>query len=793
MARQFMVSVHGNSRALGKIEIGLIAVVASVSLSAGGHPSAVALGASAEQSPASTQPVVLRTESKNRQDGDKYEVSRFILECLYAPKGAPPPSELEQLLVNLGESDGAYVPAREGIPSVQVPLGRSYEPAKWFRASAITGIERALSDYLSRNQDVIYRVGVHPQEISRDVSGRLAKDQRKDNRTLTLQISAERRYSVSRFKLKYKFDHAENAKNHTRLPSEAELQGVLGQITVKLGQKFGGFVGPNLGTAAKPITLGELTNEPQFFYSSALLEVEKAVRDYFTDRLNMVGVYVETDPDEIGRGDKGEALDPDPRRKDDTLTLVIWTSKVGYVQTKGSLEGSPAEQNKTDSKRHQYIRENSPLKEGSLLCQPELDDFVLRLNRHPGRRVDVAVAPSANAGEVMLEYLVSEAKPWFVYAQVSNTGTKQTNEWREQFGFVHNQLTGHDDILSVNYTTASFDGSSQEADVLYEAPLFSDRLRWRVYGSWSDFTASDVGQLNASFQGTEWVAGGELTANVFQRRNFFIDAFAGARYQSVEVTDQQTKNSGEGGFFEPYVGLRLDRFSDTASTIGELRLTYGHGDVSQQDLDRLGRLDAQDNWVVLSGNLAHSFFLEPLLQPREFKAGETSLAHEIYLGARGQYAFEHRLIPQAEETLGGFYSVRGYPESVLAADTAFVLTGEYRFHLARIFRASPDSPLANPRNLPILGDFRPVASRAYSRPDWDLIFRGFVDVGRALYTDEKPPESDSTLVGSGVGVELQIKRNISVRMDYGVVLKELESLNVDRGDSRIHFSLMVLY
>jgi hypothetical protein len=79
---------------------------------------------------------------------------------------------------------------------------------------------------------------------------------------------------------------------------------------------------------------------------------------------------------------------------------------------------------------------------------------------------------------VTLDYLVAENKPWTAYAELSNTGTKQTNEWRERFGFVHNQLTRSDDILRLDYATAGFD-RSHAVNVDYSFPILSDRVRAR--------------------------------------------------------------------------------------------------------------------------------------------------------------------------------------------------------------------------------------------------------------------------------------------------------------------------
>ena len=58
---------------------------------------------------------------------------------------------------------------------------------------------------------------------------------------------------------------------------------------------------------------------------------------------------------------------------------------------------------------------------------------------------------------MFLDYLVTEQKPYSAYLQVSNTGTESTGDWRERIGFIHYQMTGRDDIFSVDFITAEFD------------------------------------------------------------------------------------------------------------------------------------------------------------------------------------------------------------------------------------------------------------------------------------------------------------------------------------------------
>ena len=63
---------------------------------------------------------------------------------------------------------------------------------------------------------------------------------------------------------------------------------------------------------------------------------------------------------------------------------------------------------------------------------------------------------------------------------------------------------------SIDYITAGFD-ESHAVLVSYEAPLIdARRLRYKVYGSWSRFTASDVGFADDVFEGEGWSVGGDL-------------------------------------------------------------------------------------------------------------------------------------------------------------------------------------------------------------------------------------------------------------------------------------------
>jgi hemolysin activation/secretion protein len=152
-----------------------------------------------------------------------------------------------------------------------------------------------------------------------------------------------------------------------------------------------------------------------------------------------------------------------------------------------------------------------------------------------------------------------------------------------------------------------------------------------------------------------------------------------------------------------------------------------------------------------------------------------------------------RLIPQHEAVLGGLHTVRGYPEAVVAGDKMYVATFEYRFHLPRILR--PVSSFTEEereklrKKLPLVSaPFRYRPDNVYGQPDWDLILRVFFDVGRVEQERIKPYEANHTIRGTGFGLELRIKSNISLRADYGITLDDVEQTEnaVESGDDRVH-------
>ena len=645
-------------------------------------------------------------------------------------------------------------------------------------------------------------------------------------------------FVIERFEVKYALGAMAS---HPATPGAEALE----KLKVELGWRESGFVAPGEDIPSVEVQLSEAwTGLGKTYRASAIRTVAKRIVRHLKAQ-GLMGVFVQPSSQDMLLREDGSARDQRPEGRT-ALELVVWVGLVEDVRTTAS--GERFDEKVVNHPEHAWIRRESPVqpaggegnkeaatadaeggvagattapaggstasnsKPSDVLRKDEIDRYVFNLNRHSARRVDVAVGPGEEQGGVVLDYRVRESRPWYVYGQLENTGTEDTDEWRQVLGFAHNQLTGNDDSLSIQYTTTALDEVNAVSGS-YEAPLFDpirQRLRWRVFGSWSEFTASEVGAAGQEFVGEDWSAGGEIIANVLQDDNLFVDLVTGARWQDSRVEQPSPNAPGqeltaETSFFVPKAGLRLERETRAANTRARAMVEWNIADMAGTEADELaglGRLGANPSFEVLRFGFNQSLFLEPLFTPAQWNQGASpdenekvpSLAHEIGVRIEGQYSFDDRLVPQETQTVGGLRRVRGYEESIASGDTAVMAGVEYRYHLPRGLPIQPD-----PAATPLFGDpFRVAPQRAYGTTDWDLILRGFLDAGWTDRVDRRPTfEVNQALLGAGVGLEFRFKENIRARADWGFALNELEDaagrVIAEEGTSEVHLSFTVLY
>jgi hemolysin activation/secretion protein len=211
-----------------------------------------------------------------------------------------------------------------------------------------------------------------------------------------------------------------------------------------------------------------------------------------------------------------------------------------------------------------------------------------------------------------------------------------------------------------------------------------------------------------------------------------------------------------------------------------------------ETLFELGRSQPDAHFERLRWNATLSFFLEPIVLYRRGWGDpgapqRSTLAHEVVLNTRGQWSFGDRLLPQFQQIAGGLYTVRGYDQSVVAGDGAVIGSIEYRLHLARLL-----DPGAEPIELPVLGPFQVWPRTVFTRPDWDLVLKAFVDGARTYETRTDEPsivnatEDRESLLAYGVGVEVQFMRYLRAGVDIAWPRSKLSDDSTGSDDPEIH-------
>jgi hemolysin activation/secretion protein len=281
------------------------------------------------------------------------------------------------------------------------------------------------------------------------------------------------------------------------------------------------------------------------------------------------------------------------------------------------------------------------------------------------------------------------------------------------------------------------------------------------------------------------------------------------------VTNGATDISSKTDFFLPYFSIGTERIRETYSLLACTQFESnmaGLAGTQHKDFAALGRFDADRHFSVLRWNINGLLWLDPIFYGKEWEEAKVwwkaTRSHEITATFRGQTALDGaRLVPQMEAVVGGFDTVRGYPESYTAADTAMISSFEYRFHVARQC-IEPESERAQKnrntrqrstqtKSLKDNTDadrssfaFRPPV--AASVADWDLIFRTFIDYAQTQNNKLlQGVEANRSLLGAGFGLELQTYKPAfcAIRADVGFALRgdhQIPGNHVDAGDARLH-------
>ena len=565
--------------------------------------------------------------------------------------------------------------------------------------------------------------------------------------------------------------------NHEDLPTDSTLM----QTSVKLYQKDNVYSGSADSKGAEiTLTLEELSTRTGSLTDSARVSIQNAV----VANMNTKGI-----------GGVACLIEPAANAQG-TNTMKVVAAQFGGVRTIASGVRAGETGQSINDANQQRIKDESPLKEGDVMKKEVLEDYLYSLSRFPGRTVSAAVSNEPSSAQVVLDYYVQEKKVFDVYAGVSNTGTTETSKFQYRVGLLATQLTNNDDILSIDYQNSNFQ-DTQSVNSYYDARVGTMQdLRWRLTGQWGQYYSSDLGLAAQDFSGNNWGVQGELIWTFLQKGNSFLDVDAGVKTWGATTENTLLQTNGSATFVTLSAMFNVLSTGDTWAFQGSFGGMYTTTDASQQSLDELGRTDTSKAFSTINGSVYGSFYLDPFLDSSwsNIQSLYKPLIHEIFGSVRGQYAFDYRLTPLSQYTMGGLYTVRGFAQSLTAGDNALVGTIEYRMHLPRMF--TPTVPTGSFPSASKPFKWAPDSSTG-AAPDWDLVFSTFFDAGTVSSNQAYEFEVNTPMYSAGVGLDLNVLTNISVGLDWAWALNSIESttanINVESGSSQFWFTATLVY
>jgi hemolysin activation/secretion protein len=448
-------------------------------------------------------------------------------------------------------------------------------------------------------------------------------------------------------------------------------------------------------------------------------------------------------------------LVPEQDVTDGVVQLVVIESAVDQMTATGAHYFS-----------NEKILSEVNLQTGDSIDTDNLMTDIAWLNQNPFRQTNVAFSPGSKPYTTDVQLITRDRRPYRVYLGGDNTGNEFTGYTRLFTGFNWGNVFNLDHLLSFQWTTSDDIKRFNSYTASYSAPL-SWRHVLNVFGGYSKVKPD----MNFHFKSKGWSAQGSLRYKIFLGKTYgplLQDINAGYDFKwtnnNLEFVDETS---------EAVISTKV-------AQISQFLISYHLGYAAGRHalnfvLDYV--FSPFQGWFRHHNKQAFN-----ILQPGSYpiymyvRGGIDELytfsKYEwgIFFRARGQYS-NKILLPSEQFGLGGYDTVRGYPERVVNYDDAACVNFELRAPPIRVFKRK--------------------------KKDDALVFLAFIDYGWGTpHKVEHPrfrhidPPSE-TLIGFGPGLRYFFNPYFSARADCGFPLTSL--LNRPVMDPWFHFSLFASY
>ncbi|MCH8619296.1 ShlB/FhaC/HecB family hemolysin secretion/activation protein [Undibacterium sp. TS12] len=438
---------------------------------------------------------------------------------------------------------------------------------------------------------------------------------------------------------------------------------------------------------------------------------------------------------------------PEQELNQGVVKFVVVQARIGSISVKGNKN--------FDSDN---VRRSLPqLREGDTPNIKVLSNSLKLANENPAKKTNLQFETASKEGEVNAVLNVVDNKPWAVGANLDNAGDSNTGKSHLGLLFQHANISGNDDVLSLQYTTTLQKPSKYSVlGVGYHLPVYARGDSVDVYASYSNVDSGSVaaGIFDLAVSGRGSVFGTRYNYSLGRSEDFDSRLSLGLDYKA----------------FKNNVALQGIQLGNDV-TVHPLSLTYS-GNVSSTTGETSFYLTAVHN--IPGGEKGKT---EDFLKVRSgAKAGYSILrygagysrvlpaAWQLKLTLSGQYTSDS-LVPGEQFGAGGASSVRGFTERALANDYGTLFSGEI---------------------------YTPNLCAGFTSSFTQCQLLGFYDMAHVSRNKALPGEQASASIASvGIGFRLAMSRMMSLQMDYGKGLRSPDELSKD--DRRLHVRLGVNY
>ena len=405
--------------------------------------------------------------------------------------------------------------------------------------------------------------------------------------------------------------------------------------------------------------------------------------------------------------------------------IVLIEGRTGEIKISGNVHTRP-----------EYIRSRMDMATGNIENMRTLDKNISRFNATNDVALHLTIRAGKEKGTTDYELTVREPQNSVTTLYFDGAGNESTGRWRSGVFYSNHSLSGFRDSLNLGYLHARGLESFSSG---YSFPISRKGTRLGI-----DYST------NAT----------KVVDGLYRQWNMETKGHA----SSVGLSLRHPIRANSSGRTEVSLAVSRQHSVTDVTTIRMVDDTFTEGSASVAFLHYAGRKALYHRYSFIWGNWnndsfavngstdkSYGFLTINSVYQQGAAAGQLFTAR-----ANAQWGGGQRLSASKQFYLGGAYSVRGYKENAIGAESGFSLNLEYAV---------------------------PV------RKDRALSLYGFFDVG-SLWGSSSPQHH--TLAGTGLGLRARAGNTVALDMALAFPLRRTLDFE-ETGKSRVHLNAMVSF